>query len=425
MEYFTAHFHVADESVFVLHKKQFLFVCLLWGDLRLSKQLEDYQSELEKIARWKVEKIRRHFEKFWNPYMTERTNMACVFLKDSKGFYAWCGEGQIKFLNQCLGKMVLRNLTFEAEGMDTCEIEVEPGVGLVLGDNAFFDNVTNMQLVQSLGAFSHWGALQAKRYMEALEQSVAKGRAAFIGAPIFDEEETGNLLLSKGYQIGQLLGCGAFGHVYDCTDLNSGKHVVCKAVQGGLHREILRKEGDLQKRISYPAFAKQIDFFEGENISILVMEYRKGKPLTGWLKKRIWTKRKRCVALRKIAEGLLYLHKLSEPVVFRDLKPDNILLDWRGGITILDLGCAGSVEALGEAYAGNQAFSAPEQFDKSLGAVGPYSDVYAWGKLAKYLLQGRKIDADLIGLLEQCTQTDYRKRVKSMEEVLNRFKRFC
>ena len=188
------------------------------------------------------------------------------------------------------------------------------------------------------------------------------------------------MLPSHKYHPLKCLGKGSQGNVYLVED-RDGK---CYAMKVGADKELMRQESALLKRLHHPAFPDWIDYFEEEQ-GYLVMEYIPGISLGTFLhrKERVSPK----VAEYIIEEVLLaldYLHQQTPPIIYRDLKPENLLLDPDGHIRLVDLGSAASKGFL----VGNYGYSAPEQFWEGT-KPEPDWDLYGAGKLLAYLLTGK------------------------------------
>ncbi|MCM1102113.1 MAG: serine/threonine protein kinase [Acetatifactor muris] len=248
-----------------------------------------------------------------------------------------------------------------------------------------------------------------------------------------EEEESGELervLRRRGYGRLSEAGTGSFGRVYRVRENAGGRELACKVAEGMEARAILRREAALLKALDHPLFARYEDYAEGERIAMLFMEYAEGRDLDAVLRRGpLSGRRARAVAVR-IAEGLLYLHELPDPVLYRDLKPGNVRVDRRGGVKLLDLGCACRLSEAEGSRAGSRGFAAPEQLDAAGGDTqtpcpqGFYSDVYAWGRLLEHMTVGLDRSPAWESLIRACTERDPSLRPQSMREALERFKNF-
>lgn len=209
-----------------------------------------------------------------------------------------------------------------------------------------------------------------------------------------------NSLLEDRYRIIKTIGRGGMGAVYLALDqrLNNMrvavKEMSTNAVgQGNLSSAIysFKKEAALLIHLRYPALPRVIDFFpRGADRWYLVMDFIEGKNLASVLAERGPVEEYEVMHwARQLCEILDFLHRQDPPIIFRDLKPSNIMLTPQGQIKLVDFGIArhfrpgvGSDTA---AY-GSTGFAPPEQYGDRQTNVR--SDVYALGATIHNLLTG-------------------------------------
>ena len=183
------------------------------------------------------------------------------------------------------------------------------------------------------------------------------------------------------YQKIGLLGEGSNSQVYLVKQ--QGKDI-CYAMKVSANKMLLRKEAELLQKLSGNGFPKWKDYFEGES-GCLVMEYIEGVTLQAFLEKNgavtSFTAKK---IMQEILQLLSKLHHMNPPILYRDIKPENIMIRENGQIYLVDLGGA----AADKYRVGNYGYGAPEQFWEGA-AVGPESDLYGAGKVLAYLLTGK------------------------------------
>ena len=117
--------------------------------------------------------------------------------------------------------------------------------------------------------------------------------------------------------------------------------------------------------------------------------------------------------------------------MFRDVKPENIMLREDGRVKLLDFGSVGALEEHKKIITGTKGYSAPEQWEER-GKIGFYSDVYAFGKVLFYMLNGQnaqgnmqwtaglKLRRGIRRLTEDCVRENVEERVPNMRVVLHR-----
>jgi eukaryotic-like serine/threonine-protein kinase len=205
-------------------------------------------------------------------------------------------------------------------------------------------------------------------------------------------------LLQARYRVIGLLGAGGFSSVYQARDMRFStvtrlcaiKEMVNMALDPQM-RELTTKsferEASILATLEHPAIPDVYDYFSEDDRSYLVLEFVRGKDMEAVLAEQTEMV-DQATALDwalQICEVLIYLHNHKpQPVVFRDLKPSNIMLDPVGRIRIIDFGIA-KVFQSGErgTMIGTEGYSPPEQYR---GESGPAGDVYAFGATFHHIL---------------------------------------
>jgi serine/threonine-protein kinase len=209
------------------------------------------------------------------------------------------------------------------------------------------------------------------------------------------------LVLEGRYVIEQKLGQGGMGAVYRARDLRLStvqwaiKEMSQSAITGPLERQqardAFRQEAELLAGLSHPNLPRVVDHFEQDGKAYLVMEFVPGESLLGLARREgLPLPAPRVLEwARQICEVLEYLHSQSPPVIFRDLKPANIMITPRGQLKLVDFGIARlfkpGKERDTQAF-GTMGYSAPEQYGR--GQTDARSDIYALGVLLHQLLTG-------------------------------------
>lgn len=146
-------------------------------------------------------------------------------------------------------------------------------------------------------------------------------------------------------------------------------------------RAAFQKEAILLKALRHPSLPLVVEHFQEDDRDYLVMERVEGPTLEGLLRSRSEPlPESRVVALSlALADTLHYLHHRRPPVLYRDLKPANVMLTLGGGVKLIDFGIARSVNPArpGDTTAyGTPGFAPPEQYQ---GQTCEASDIYALG----------------------------------------------
>lgn len=148
-----------------------------------------------------------------------------------------------------------------------------------------------------------------------------------------------NDVIANKYHVLSLLGKGGMSTVYLAKDLRIQAWWAIKEVvkKNDVYENSLRMEADLILKLDHPALPRIVDIFENEQTICLVMDYIEGKPLSQMGKQSEATVY--AYALQ-IAEALQYLHSQNPPIIYRDMKPENVMVKSDGTIKIIDFGTA-------------------------------------------------------------------------------------
>lgn len=220
----------------------------------------------------------------------------------------------------------------------------------------------------------------------------------------FSGGQTGQLnpdtMLENRYIIVKTLGRGGMGAVYLALDTRLSnipvaiKEMSTRAVGGDLQAAIgsFKKEASMLISLRHPALPRILDFFSSnEDRWYLVMDYIEGHTLKEMVDKRGPIPEAEVLDWGRQLCGILdYLHRQNPPIIFRDLKPANIMLTPQGQIKLIDFGIARHFRAGNNvdtrAY-GSSGFAPPEQYGEN--QTDPRSDIYALGATLHYLLTGK------------------------------------
>lgn len=217
----------------------------------------------------------------------------------------------------------------------------------------------------------------------------------------FDEQilPKGAVLQSR-YEIIKVLGVGGMGAVYLAQDLRfSGvtrlcalKEMISTTPDPQVRRlavQSFMREANLLVQLNHPGIPKIYDFFTESVRSYLAMEYIEGEDLENVLEKTEGMLKEEMVLdwAVQVCEVMIYLHRQSPPIIFRDLKPSNIMLRDQNKIALIDFGIAKAFESGQKGtMIGTEGYSPPEQYK---GIVDPRGDIYALGATLHHLLTKR------------------------------------
>jgi outer membrane protein assembly factor BamB/predicted Ser/Thr protein kinase len=228
------------------------------------------------------------------------------------------------------------------------------------------------------------------------------------GAPESEEASSGldEAILPKGailqdrYEILKVLGLGGMGAVYQARDLRftgvarlcALKEMTCTTPDPQVRRLAIQnfeREANILASLNHPAIPKIYDYFTESTRSYLVLEFIEGEDLEalmGDTEQMLPQERVADWAIQ-ICDVLSYLHSQEPPIVFRDMKPSNIMLRPPNHVVLIDFGIARVFE-VGQkgTMIGTEGYSPPEQYR---GIANPAGDIYALGATLHHLLTRR------------------------------------
>ncbi|MBT9582713.1 serine/threonine protein kinase [bacterium] len=215
------------------------------------------------------------------------------------------------------------------------------------------------------------------------------------------EDLATDTLLANRYRIDKILGQGGMGSVYQARDGSLGDKPVAikemriaasdsKSQQQALAQ--FRQEAQFLAKLDHPNLVQVSDFFAEGGRHYLVMALIKGQSLGDMLQARnaAFPAARVVEWGRQLAQVLTYLHNQNPPILFRDLKPSNIMLDGTGTVRLIDFGIARNFHPEGVTATflqgmGSAGYSPLEQY-QGAGGTDPRSDIYALGATLYHLL---------------------------------------
>ena len=208
-------------------------------------------------------------------------------------------------------------------------------------------------------------------------------------------------LLKQRYQIMRKLGAGGYGIVYQASDTEfGGRPVAIKEMsqaeldlsQVANATEAFKREAFMLAALTHPNLPSIYDYFTENGRWYLVMSYIEGETLDEYLARLPEGKLpvEKVLALgTQIAAVLSYLHTRNPAIIFRDLKPSNIMRTPEGQIYLIDFGIARhfKVGQTKDTIAlGSPGYAAPEQYGRA--QTTPQADIYSLGATLHHMLTG-------------------------------------
>src|SRR6202162_6409267 len=229
-------------------------------------------------------------------------------------------------------------------------------------------------------------------------------------APYAQGEELVGTLLAERYEILELLGQGGMGAVYKARDTELERLVALKLIRADLasNPEILRRfkqELILAREVTHRNVIRIFDLGQAKGFKFITMEFVEGRDLRVVIREKGKLSPDEAVRIiSQVCRALESAHAAG--VVHRDLKPQNIMLDAKDRVYVMDFGIAHSLETPGMtqtgALMGTPEYMSPEQA-KGM-KVDPRSDLFALGIIFYEMLTGvspYKADTALATLLKR------------------------
>ena len=185
------------------------------------------------------------------------------------------------------------------------------------------------------------------------------------------------------YEAPVLVAEGGLGKIYRLKSKDDGSFYALKVMT---NKAVWEREAYILENADHDLFPEFIEAGEEDGSYYILMEYIWGENLSDVLTRRKGFAQPEAMRMAlSVADGLGWLQTKERPVIFRDLKADNIIITPNADVRLVDLGSARFLDEDDEAITGTVGATAPEQMD---GNSDLNSDVYAFGKLFHYMLTG-------------------------------------
>lgn len=257
---------------------------------------------------------------------------------------------------------------------------------------------------------------------------------AFVGQVIDDK-----------YEILKLVGQGGMSRVYLAMDKRLNKQWAVKEIEKRAkdrNNELVIQsaiaEANLIKQLDHPAIVRTVDIIDNGNVIYIIEDYIEGETLGTILENNGAQPQELVIEwAMQICEALEYLHTRKPPIIYRDMKPANVMLKPDGNIKVIDFGIAREYkdQSLADTVSlGTKGYAAPEQFGGK-GQTDARTDIYCLGVTLYHLLTGKnpceppyeiypirhwnpQLSAGLEAIIQKCTQLNPDDRYQSCAELL-------
>ena len=208
--------------------------------------------------------------------------------------------------------------------------------------------------------------------------------------------ENGTVIDGK-YEILSKVGQGGMSVVYLALNRKAMKQWAIKEVRrdGVKDFEVVKQslvaETDMLKKLSHPNLPDIVDIIENEDSFFIVMDYIEGKPLSKRLEESGAQPEEFVVEWAKqLCDVLDYLHTRQPAIIYRDMKPSNVMLKPDGSVCLIDFGTAREYKGTNlqdTTCLGTIGYAAPEQFGGQ-GETDARTDIYCLGATLYHLVTG-------------------------------------
>lgn len=255
--------------------------------------------------------------------------------------------------------------------------------------------------------------------------------------------EIGSVIDGK-YKILNVVGKGGMSVVYLAMNERANKQWAIKEVRkdGMQSFEVVKQnlvaETDLLKKLNHPHLPSIIDVIDCDDTFLIVMDYIEGNPLSKALETSGAQNQDDVIEWAKqLCDVLGYLHSRKPPIIYRDMKPSNVMLKPDGNVMLIDFGTAREFKSTSVADTtclGTQGYAAPEQFGGH-GQTDARTDIYCIGATMYHLVTGHNpatppyemypirqwnpmLSSGLEEIILKCTQRNPEDRYQSCAELL-------
>ena len=255
--------------------------------------------------------------------------------------------------------------------------------------------------------------------------------------------EIGSLVDGK-YRILRVVGKGGMSVVYQAVNEKANKIWAIKEVRkdGVQNFEVVKQnlvvETDLLKRLNHPNLPSIIDVIDGEGSFLIVMDYIEGNSLNKALETDGAQSQDDVIEWSKqLCDVLGYLHSRKPPIIYRDMKPANVMLKPDGNVSLIDFGTAREFKSTSvedTTCLGTQGYAAPEQYGGH-GQTDARTDIYCLGATMYHLVTGHNpstppyemypirqwnplLSSGLEQIIIKCTQRNPADRYQNCAELL-------
>ena len=256
-------------------------------------------------------------------------------------------------------------------------------------------------------------------------------------------------VLDGKYEIWKEVGRGGMSIVYLARDNRLNKQWAVKEIKNDGSKSTqtllkgLEREANILKNVDHPVLPRIVDIINQDGTIYVVMDFIEGETISERLKAEGAQPQELVIEWGlQLASALNYLHNMKPPVIYRDMKPSNVMIKPEGGVKLIDFGTAKEYDVENNADTtalGTRGYAAPEQFGDSKGR-GIYNtdertDIYNLGATLYHIVTGKNpceppyeikpirewnpsLSSGLEKILLKCTQANPNDRYQNCSELM-------
>ena len=242
-------------------------------------------------------------------------------------------------------------------------------------------------------------------------------------------------ILDEKYEVIKILGKGGMGIVYLCKNKRLGNLWAIKEVIQDIKNTGILTEANILKDLNHVGIRRIVDIFYENNNLYMVQDYVEGQTLKEYVKVNGKMKTEKiCQITSDLCDILGYLHNQNPAIIYRDIKPSNIMITPSEKIVLIDFGISKVYKSDTDkdtVSAGSNGFAAPEQYGS--GKCCAQTDIYGIGMLIYFMVKGKipttgieplldenyeeDIDDNLRKIIQKCVKIDIEDRYISAQSL--------
>lgn len=253
------------------------------------------------------------------------------------------------------------------------------------------------------------------------------------------------LVIDNKYEILKEIGKGGMSTVYLAMDKRLNKQWAVKEIKkvaNDKNNEIVVQslliEANMMKKLDHPSLPRIVDIIDSGKTIYVIMDYIEGESLDKILASSGAQAQDKVIEWAKqLCDVLRYLHSQNPPIIYRDMKPANVMLKPEGTLKLIDFGIAREFKEhnISDTVSlGTKGYAAPEQFG-GMGQTDARTDIYCLGVTLYHLVTGQNpseppyqiypirqwnpaLSSGFEEIITRCTQLNPEDRYQSCDELM-------